>query len=93
MNFPLQENLETATNAGGSKIRCSKCLYVYCEVGEDWRKIAVVKRFPPTRASPLMKDFVDRLLLEQSYCPSCGALLETRMIEKTELAGGGKGTG
>ena len=51
MNFPLQENLETATNAGGSKIRCSKCLYVYCEVGEDWRKTAVVKRFPPTSES------------------------------------------
>jgi hypothetical protein len=32
-----------------------------------------------------MKDFMDRLVLEQSCCPSCGVLLETRMIEKTEL--------
>ena len=84
MNFPLQENLEVDTNAGGSKIRCTKCFYVYCEVGKDWRKVAVIRHFPPTKASPLMRDFVDRLLLEQLFCPSCGVLLETRTVEKTE---------
>jgi acetone carboxylase gamma subunit len=85
MNFPLQENLEVDTNAGGSKIRCSKCFYVYCEVGEDWRKVAVVRHLPATSASPLMKDFADRLLLQQLFCPSCGALLDTRTVEKTEI--------
>ena len=85
MNFPLQENLEVETNSSGSKIRCSKCCYVYCEFGADWRKVAIVRHSPPTRASPLMKDFTDRLLLQQLFCPSCGALLDTRMVEKTEI--------
>lgn len=85
MIFPLQENLEVDTNAGGSKIRCSKCFYVYCEVGEDWRKAAIVRHSPPTRATPLMKDFADRLLLQQLFCPSCAALLDTSMVEKTEI--------
>jgi hypothetical protein len=85
MNFPLQENLEVDTDASGSQIRCAKCFYVYCEFGEDWRKVAVVRHSPPTRASPLMKDFADRLLLQQLFCPSCGALLDTRTVEKTEI--------
>jgi acetone carboxylase gamma subunit len=85
MNFPLQENLEVDTNAGGSQIRCTKCFYVYCEFGEDWRKVAVVRHSLATSASPLMKDFADRLLLQQLFCPSCGALLDTRMVEKTEI--------
>jgi len=85
MNFPLQENLEVETNASGSKIRCSKCCYVYCEFGEDSRKVAVVRYSPPTTASPLMKDFTDRLLLQQLFCPSCAALLDTRMVDKPEI--------
>jgi len=85
MTFPLQENLEVDPSAGGSKIRCSKCFYVYCEFGEDWRKVAVVRHLPATRASPLMSDFTDRLLLQQMFCPSCGALLDTRTVEKTEI--------
>jgi len=85
MNFPLQENLEVETNASGSKIRCSKCCYVYCEFGEDWGKVAVVRHSPPTTASPLMKDFADRLLLQQLFCPSCAALLDTRMVDKPEI--------
>ncbi len=86
MSSPLQENLEVDTNAGASKIRCSKCFYVYCEVGKDWRRVALVRHFVATKAGPLMKDFVDRLVLEQSCCPSCGVLLETRMVEKTEIS-------
>ena len=85
MRFPLQENLEVSTDANGSQIRCSKCSHVYCQVGDDWRRVARVRHFPPTKAGPLMKDFMERLLLEQFYCPSCGALLETRMVEKTEI--------
>lgn len=85
MTFPLQENLQVDTSEGTSKIRCSKCLYVYCEFGEDWRKVAVVRHSAPTKASPLMKDFADRLLLQQMFCPSCGALLDTRTVEKTEI--------
>lgn len=85
MSFPLQENLEVDKDTNGSKIRCSKCFYVYCEIGEDWRKVAVVRHLPATRASPLMQDFADRLLLQQLFCPSCAALLDTRMVEKTEI--------
>lgn len=85
MSFPLQENLEVHTDANGSKIRCTKCFYVYCGADQNWRKVALIRHFPATNASPLMKDFVNRLLLQQLFCPSCGALLDTRTIEKTEI--------
>ena len=82
MKHPLQENLEVVIGTASADVRCTQCLHVFCREGEDWRKTASAKKFPATKVSPLMREFAERLLLEQLFCPSCGALLESRMIEK-----------
>jgi acetone carboxylase gamma subunit len=81
MTFPVQENLEVDTTGATFKVRCTQCLHVYCDFGDDWRNTALVTYSAATKATPLMKDFADRLLMEQLFCPSCGALLETKMVE------------
>jgi hypothetical protein len=82
MKHPLQENLEVSTGFAGSDVCCTQCSHVYCREGEDWRKAAMIRTFPATKVGPLMHDFVEKLRLEQLFCPSCGVLLESRMIEK-----------
>jgi acetone carboxylase gamma subunit len=82
MKHPLRENLEVFTEVAGSVVRCTQCSHVFCREGQDWRDAATVRSFPATKVSPLMHDFVERLRLEQLFCPSCGVLLESRMIEK-----------
>ncbi len=87
MSHPFRENLEVYTSADGMWIRCTRCLHVLCQAEDDWRKICRVGVFPPTKAGQLMSDLVDQFLLEQLYCPSCGALLSIDLVEKTKDAG------
>jgi hypothetical protein len=37
--------------------------------------------FPPVRAGALMNDLVGHYLLEKLYCPSCGVLLDSNLLE------------
>lgn len=82
MNHPLRENLEVFVDPSGEWIRCTKCSHVFCQAEGDWKKAAKVRLLPPTHAGPLMKDLVGQFLLEQLYCPSCGALLNTDIVEE-----------
>jgi hypothetical protein len=82
MKHPLRENLEVFNGAAGFEVRCTQCSHVFCRDGEDWRSAASVRSFPATKVSPLMQDFVEKLRLEQLFCPSRGVLLDSRMIEK-----------
>ena len=43
-----------------------------------------MKGFTPTEAGPLMKELVGHFVLQQFYCPSCGALLDTALEETQE---------
>jgi len=82
MNHPLRENLEVYTDGLGAWIRCTKCSQVLCRLEENWRNICRRTLLPPTKAGPLMKDLVGHFLLEQLYCPGCGALLNTEIVEE-----------
>lgn len=82
MSYPLRENLEVYTGPEGASIRCMKCLHVLCEAAKDWRQASKRRLLPPTQAGPLMIDLVGQFLLEQLYCPSCGALLNTDLVEQ-----------
>ena len=82
MKHPLRENLEVFTGIAGSDVRCTLCSHVFCREGADWREAAAIRTFPATKVSPLMREFAERLLLDQLFCPSCGVLLESRMVEK-----------
>lgn len=87
MSQPLRENLEVHTDGSGTWIRCTKCLHVLCCASEDWRKACGVTLLPPTKAGPLLKYLLGQFLLEQLCCPSCGALLNTDLVEVQEHHG------
>ncbi len=81
MSHPFREYVEVYTNLTGKWIRCTKCLHLLSQLGEDWRVACKRKTFSPTKAGPLMDVLVGRYLLEKLYCPSCGVLLDSDMVE------------
>ena len=87
MNHPLRENLEVFSDPSGEWIRCTRCSHIFCHTGEDWKKASRVRLLPPTAAGPLMKELVGHFLLEQLYCPTCGALLNTDVVEEKKEGG------
>ena len=82
MNHPLRENLEVYADGNGLWMRCTSCFHILCSAEEDWRQACKRKLLSPTKAGPLMKDLVGQFLLEQIYCPSCGALMNTELVEE-----------
>jgi hypothetical protein len=82
MSHPLRENLEVVADGNGLWMRCTSCLHILCPAEEDWRQACKRKRLSPTRAGPLMKDLVGHFVLEQIYCPSCSALMNTELVEE-----------
>lgn len=86
MSYPLRENLEVVSEPAGKAIRCARCSHVFCQLGKDWKKKCRRKTFPPTKAGPLINDLVGHYLLEKLYCPSCGVLLDSEMVEEAPNA-------
>lgn len=95
MSHPLRENLEIHADELGDVVRCAKCHHIYCRADEDWQGFCAVRLFPPTKAGKLMEPLAGQYLLRQLYCPSCGALLDTDLVEeeKNESAGRSEQTG
>jgi hypothetical protein len=86
MTYPFRENMEVIMDSGAEWIRCGKCSRMLCKLGESWKKRCTRRTFPPTHAGPLMSQLVGHYLLEKLYCPSCGALLDSELVE-TNFAG------
>ena len=86
MSYPFRENMEVITDSGAEWIRCDKCSRMLCKLAESWKKRCARRTFPPTHAGPLMSQLVGHYLLEKLYCPSCGALLDSELVE-TDFAG------
>lgn len=82
MSHPIRENLELFADADGAWIRCTRCRHVYGRAGQDWRPASTVRRLAPTQAGPLMSELSGKYFLQQSYCPSCGVLVDTDLIEE-----------
>jgi hypothetical protein len=81
VSYPYRENLEVINDSAASWIRCRECSRTLCRLGEDWKNACRSRTFPPTHAGPLMSVLVGQYLLEKIYCPSCGALLDSEMVE------------
>ena len=92
MNHPLRENLEVFTDNGGTWIRCTRCFHIICPSEKDWRDACKVSRSDPTKAGPLMTELVGQFFLQQLYCPSCGALMDTDLVESNQSDEKGKAT-
>jgi acetone carboxylase gamma subunit len=87
MNHPLRENLEIYAGGDGEWVRCSRCQHVHCRADEDWRKFCKTRLLPPTKAGQLMDSLAGQYLLRQIYCPSCGVLLDTDLVEENQKDG------
>lgn len=83
MSYPFRENLEVVTDSAGKWIHCRRCSHVFCRLGEDWKKKCKRRTFPPTKAGAFMDNLIGTYLLEKLYCPSCGVLLDSDMVEET----------
>jgi acetone carboxylase gamma subunit len=81
MNHPFREKLAVVANSGAQWIRCTQCSHSLCQLGDSWKKRCTRRTFPPTHAGPLMSQLVGHYLLEKLYCPSCGALLDSELVE------------
>jgi hypothetical protein len=81
MNYPFRENLEVYTDSSGQWIRCTRCLHLICRLGEDWKRSCKRRTFPPTKVGLLMNILEGHYLLEKVYCPGCGALFDSDMVE------------
>ena len=82
MNYPFRENLEVERGADGAWLSCTQCGHRLCAFGQDWQAAALRKSFAPTVAGPLMKVLEGRYLFEKLYCPTCGVLFNSEMVEE-----------
>lgn len=90
MNHPLRENLEIHASDGAEWIRCSRCQHIHCRADQDWRNFCNTRLFPPTKAGRLLDSLAGQYLLRQIYCPACGVLLDSDLIEEKEKDGTGR---
>lgn len=82
MNHPLRENLEVYSDQAKGWTRCTKCFCVLCRSDKNWRDACTRRLASPIQAGPLMKELVGHFVLEQLYCPGCGALFNTELVEE-----------
>ena len=87
MNHPLRESLEIYAGDDGEWVRCSRCQHIHCRADQDWRKACKTRLLPPTKAGQLMDSLTGQYLLRQTYCPSCGVLLDTDLVEENQKDG------
>jgi N-methylhydantoinase B len=81
-SYPPSEVVEVWEENGRKVVRCVRCRGELGESEGNWREGCRVKRLLAAEAGPLLKEFVGRFVVQQFYCPSCGALLESGRVEK-----------
>jgi len=84
-SHPLRECLEVAGDPPTAVIRCTRCGHELCGAELDWTEFCQRVLLSPTAAGPLMAALVPQFQIQQLCCPSCGALLDTDIVE-AELA-------
>jgi hypothetical protein len=86
MNYPLRENLEVYSDQESGWIRCTRCRHILCRSSEKWKDACIRSLSPPTQAGPLLKELAGHFVLERLYCPGCGALFNTDLVEEEKNA-------
>jgi hypothetical protein len=82
MKYRLGENIEMVIDqSGGRLVQCTQCRAGLGDSPTNWQEKAKNWDLPESWAGPLMSDLGGRHHLEQLFCPSCGALFETRIKE------------
>lgn len=89
MKYPIGDSLEVIDEGGGNRrVQCSKCETFLALSPTAWREGARSRFLPARVASPLMSILDSQYRLKQLLCPSCGALLDTELVERTEKDAG-----
>lgn len=78
---PYRENIDVCSDSDVRWLCCSRCTRILCRLDQDWRAASKRKLFPPNQAGPLMNHLNGRYVFEKLYCPSCGALFNSEMVE------------
>lgn len=81
MNRHFRENLVIHTEGKTESIQCAKCFHTFGAVDEDWKAGCEVGLVSPDVAGPHRERLKGRFMFEQKYCPNCGVLLETNLVE------------
>jgi len=82
MKYRLAENVEMVVDESGSRlVQCSQCGAGLGDSPTHWLEKAKNWELSDSWAGPLMSDLGPHHRLEQLFCPSCGALFETRIKE------------
>ena len=84
MRHPLRENIEVANANGTDWICCVRCHFKYCRADQNWREFCKIRLLPAHNAGHLMFLLDGQYLLQQFYCPSCAALIDTGFIENEQ---------
>lgn len=83
MSQPLRENLELIIDDKGAQwVCCTQCGTRLTQSPQTWREAAKTLIMPATSAGPLMAVLADQYDLQQTLCPSCGALLDTDLVDR-----------
>jgi len=79
----VTETLDLVSAGGRTHLACSRCGWLLCRVGENYKAHALRIDRPIQAANPLIGDprrFIDAdVEFRQFYCPECGGLLENEV--------------
>ena len=79
----VTETLDLVSAGGRTHLACSRCGWLLCRVGENYKAHALRIDRPIQAANPLIGDprrFIDAdVQFRQFYCPECGGLLENEV--------------
>jgi N-methylhydantoinase B len=79
----VTETLDLVSAGGRTQLACSRCGWLLCRVGENYKAHALRLDRPIQAANPLIGDprrFIDAdVQFRQFYCPECGGLLENEV--------------
>ncbi len=78
---PLREHLEIVVQKGKPWVRCTRCSHILCPAQEEWKQACAVKRLRPVAAGALLNILPRTFAAVQRYCPSCGVLLDTSLVD------------
>jgi acetone carboxylase gamma subunit len=78
----LNEYLGTKMEGPERVIYCTHCGHVFCPIGENYKRHALVAEGPPSRAGPQVDPLKrsKKYVFRQFCCPGCYRLLESEIV-------------
>src|SRR5262249_34867813 len=78
---PFRENIEVRTGADGEWVQCAQCGQRFGPAEADGTAMSARARREPTVVGARMAPLTGAYQVEQLFCPSCSALLNTDVVD------------